>query len=270
MRTGDYKQSYGELVALADSPPVWLWSAVAIAALIVAYAADKKAIDIAELDLSGVLGYTDFFVVCSGNTDRQTKAIHDRIYEGIIARSLTETEHGDRRDGTPELMSGAVVVAVLAVVIIAVSGSAAAAILICGLLAALLFCGVTLTAKHQVTDRTRLLADIGGPGRLPAGYLVHHKAWAAGMAEHVAHVPEAQLRAAADLCHLFPGTVDNLLFFVGNLAIHVPAEPHPTPGDVTRRARELVRIGGPVLREHVKDLPPLPVPPEVKGSKDKK
>jgi ribosome-associated protein len=30
-----------------------------------------------------VLGYTDFFVVCSGNTDRQTKAIHDGIHYGL-------------------------------------------------------------------------------------------------------------------------------------------------------------------------------------------
>jgi ribosome-associated protein len=52
------------------------------------YAADKKAIDIAELDLRGVLGYTDFFVVCSGNTDRQTKAIHDGIHQGL------KNEHG--------------------------------------------------------------------------------------------------------------------------------------------------------------------------------
>jgi len=44
---------------------------------------DKKAIDVAELDLRGVLGYTDFFVVCSGNTDRQTKAIHDGIHQGL-------------------------------------------------------------------------------------------------------------------------------------------------------------------------------------------
>ena len=50
---------------------------------IAGYAADKKAIDIVELDLRGVLGYTDFFVICSGNTDRQTKAIHDGIHEGM-------------------------------------------------------------------------------------------------------------------------------------------------------------------------------------------
>jgi ribosome-associated protein len=47
------------------------------------YAADKKAIDIVALDLRGVAGYTDYFVVCTGNTDRQTKAIHDAIHEGL-------------------------------------------------------------------------------------------------------------------------------------------------------------------------------------------
>jgi ribosome-associated protein len=47
------------------------------------YAADVKAIDIVELDLREVLGYTDYFVICSGGTDRQTKAIHDRIHEGM-------------------------------------------------------------------------------------------------------------------------------------------------------------------------------------------
>jgi ribosome-associated protein len=47
------------------------------------YAADKKAVDVVELDLRGVLGYTDFFLVCSGNTGRQAKAIHDGIFEGL-------------------------------------------------------------------------------------------------------------------------------------------------------------------------------------------
>jgi ribosome-associated protein len=52
------------------------------------YAADKKALDIVELDLRGVLGYTDYFMVCSGNTGRQAKAIHDGILEGL------KHEHG--------------------------------------------------------------------------------------------------------------------------------------------------------------------------------
>ena len=49
---------------------------------IVAYAEDRKAHDIVELDMRGVVGYTDWFVVCSGNTDRQVRAIHDAIHEG--------------------------------------------------------------------------------------------------------------------------------------------------------------------------------------------
>jgi ribosome-associated protein len=54
-----------------------------LAQLAASYAADKKAIDIAVLDLRGVSSYTDFFVVCSGNTDRQAKAIHDAVHEGL-------------------------------------------------------------------------------------------------------------------------------------------------------------------------------------------
>ena len=50
---------------------------------IASYAADKKAIDVTELDLKGVLDYTDYFLICSGNTARQAKAIHDGILEGL-------------------------------------------------------------------------------------------------------------------------------------------------------------------------------------------
>jgi ribosome-associated protein len=47
------------------------------------HAVDKKALDVVELDLKGVVGYTDYFLICSGNTGRQTKAIHDGILEGL-------------------------------------------------------------------------------------------------------------------------------------------------------------------------------------------
>jgi ribosome-associated protein len=46
-------------------------------------AADKKALDVVELDLRGVVGYTDWFLVCTGNTGRQAKAIQDGILEGL-------------------------------------------------------------------------------------------------------------------------------------------------------------------------------------------
>ncbi|MBX5441333.1 MAG: ribosome silencing factor [Solirubrobacteraceae bacterium] len=46
-------------------------------------AADKKASDIVVLDLRGAIGYTDLFVICTGNTDRQVKAIHDGIHQAL-------------------------------------------------------------------------------------------------------------------------------------------------------------------------------------------
>ena len=59
-----------------------------LAELVSGFASDVKAHDIVELDLRGVLGYTDYFVVATGGTDRQVKAIHDRIHEGM------KKEHG--------------------------------------------------------------------------------------------------------------------------------------------------------------------------------
>jgi ribosome-associated protein len=50
---------------------------------IAGYAADKLAVDVLVLDLHGVIGYTDYFVICSGNSDRQAKAIHDGIHLGM-------------------------------------------------------------------------------------------------------------------------------------------------------------------------------------------
>jgi ribosome-associated protein len=54
-----------------------------LAETIATQAADKKAVDVVELDVREVVGYTDFFLVCSGNTARQTKAIHDGIYQTL-------------------------------------------------------------------------------------------------------------------------------------------------------------------------------------------
>jgi ribosome-associated protein len=54
-----------------------------LAATVVQYAEDRKALDIVQLDLRGIIGYTDYFVICSGRSERQTKAIHDGINEGM-------------------------------------------------------------------------------------------------------------------------------------------------------------------------------------------
>ena len=49
---------------------------------IVDLAADKKASDIVLLDVRGQTTMTDYFVICSGGSDRQLDAIADGIIEG--------------------------------------------------------------------------------------------------------------------------------------------------------------------------------------------
>jgi ribosome-associated protein len=46
-------------------------------------ASDKLAQDIRVFDLRGIVSYTDFFVICSGGSERQAKAIHDAIYQEL-------------------------------------------------------------------------------------------------------------------------------------------------------------------------------------------
>lgn len=59
--------------------------AVAIAGLM----ADKKASDLTVLDMRGLVSYTDYLVIATGNSERQVKAIHDFVHE--------ELKYGDER-----------------------------------------------------------------------------------------------------------------------------------------------------------------------------
>jgi ribosome-associated protein len=51
-------------------------------------ALDKKALDVVVLDLRGTPAFTDFFVLCSGHTQRQVKAIADGIEETLRAAKV--------------------------------------------------------------------------------------------------------------------------------------------------------------------------------------
>ena len=80
------------------APPVP--ESAALAERIAEIASDKKAMDIRVIDLRGIVSYTDYFVICSGNTERQAKAIHDAIYEELKNRGddrlLPRRTEGDR------------------------------------------------------------------------------------------------------------------------------------------------------------------------------
>ncbi len=69
----------------------------ALARRIAAVALDKKARDVIVLDMRRVVAYTDFLVIATGNTERQTQAIEDAIYREMKSS-------GDGR--TPERVEG--------------------------------------------------------------------------------------------------------------------------------------------------------------------
>ena len=55
----------------------------ALADRIAEIASDRKAIDIRVVDVRGLVSYTDYLVICSGNTERQTTAIRDSIHKEL-------------------------------------------------------------------------------------------------------------------------------------------------------------------------------------------
>jgi ribosome-associated protein len=74
-------------------------SSEALARRIAATALDRKARDVVVLDMRGVVAYTDFLVIATGNTERQTQAIHDAVH-----RELKDAPEDERR--RPERVEG--------------------------------------------------------------------------------------------------------------------------------------------------------------------
>jgi ribosome-associated protein len=63
-------------------------------------ALDKKAADVVVLDLRNTSAFTDFFVLCSGTSQRQVKAIADAVEDALRAAKVrpAHVEGYDRAD----------------------------------------------------------------------------------------------------------------------------------------------------------------------------
>src|SRR4051795_2461466 len=71
------KKKTAEQAAIADE------GALALARRIVDLAEDKKAADIVLLEIGGLTALADYFVICSGSSERQLGAIADGIAEAL-------------------------------------------------------------------------------------------------------------------------------------------------------------------------------------------
>jgi ribosome-associated protein len=74
------------------SAEVEAMSSEGLARRIAGVALDKKAADVVVLDMRDVVSYTDFLVIATGNTERQTKAIQEGIHQ-----EMKHAEGGQRR-----------------------------------------------------------------------------------------------------------------------------------------------------------------------------
>jgi len=72
--------SYAESVDPGDTRPL---TPIEHARRIAALAQEKLAADVVILDMRPVCSYTDFFVVCTGQSPRQVKAIYDEVRERL-------------------------------------------------------------------------------------------------------------------------------------------------------------------------------------------
>lgn len=54
----------------------------------VAAAEDKKAQQISVLRLSAITEFTDYFIICTGNSTRQTQAIADEVVDKLKSRGV--------------------------------------------------------------------------------------------------------------------------------------------------------------------------------------
>ena len=56
-------------------------------------ASDKQATDIVLLDVHKICSFTDYFVICTGESSRQIKAIYDEVEHALKKEGITPHHH---------------------------------------------------------------------------------------------------------------------------------------------------------------------------------
>ncbi len=65
------------------SMEAWLLEALEVARKAVETASEKQASDIVLLDTRGVCSFADYFVICSGESERQVKTIYEEVEHAL-------------------------------------------------------------------------------------------------------------------------------------------------------------------------------------------
>jgi ribosome-associated protein len=78
--TASGRHSYAEIVDAGEARPL---TPIELARRIAALAQEKLAADVVILDMRPACSFTDFFVICTGQSPRQAKAIFDEVHERL-------------------------------------------------------------------------------------------------------------------------------------------------------------------------------------------
>ena len=76
----------------------WILEAIEVARKAVEAASDKQAGDIALLDTRTVCSFADYFVICTGESERQVRAIYEEVEHSLKQAGVLPYKHGGLAD----------------------------------------------------------------------------------------------------------------------------------------------------------------------------
>ncbi|MEU4558685.1 hypothetical protein AB0F72_09850 [Actinoplanes sp. NPDC023936] len=179
----------------------------------------------------------------------------DELLNSVIDKCIDEAYRTAAADkgGSPVMVAGAMVLAVIGLIIGFGTGDP---LLTAGIVVALALAGFGFAALNTPAVRVNKLSvldPIGGPGNLPAGYLVYPKAWEAGMREYVAPITDQQFRLAVRLCRQHPGSVSDVIRLVKRAEKH--AAQH-SGGEAVTEA-DAFKVASRWTNEHARNSPTM-------------
>lgn len=179
------------------------------------------------------------------------------LLESVIRKYIDEAEREacDTTGNISTITAGGLVLVGLGIILAIGTGNPLAAIFVVIVLALAGLAWMGVQAPPLRLDPLQILEAMGGPGNLPAGYLVHPLAWRAGMPEYLVGVPERRLRIAVELCRQHPGAVTDLLRMVERserwVAEFQPGKDFSPAG----RDAEVVKFANRLIEHQLRNVP---------------
>ncbi|MDI6103439.1 hypothetical protein QLQ12_33005 [Actinoplanes sp. NEAU-A12] len=181
------------------------------------------------------------------------------LLDNVIRKYIDEAraEVCDTTGNAGTITGGGMVLVAFGIILAAGTGNPLLALIAVVLLAMAGLAYTGVQAPPLRLDPLQILAPLGGPGNLPAGYLVHPLAWKAGMPEYLRGVPQHRLAIAVELCRQHPGAVTDLLRMVERSERWVEANKPGRDFSPEGRHAEVRKFATRLIERQVHNVPAL-------------